>query len=128
RKVRPRTTCLYSAASILLRSLSAASQSLASKPMLAELLEEFLDFTRAIESAEDSRDLVLWGAEKEARQNSAVTLRRIWSGSVQKSAKSATPATTSRALRQAPFIGVDELKGRLNVRSVCHSSFLFPAF
>src|SRR5205823_12099452 len=43
RKMRPRTTCLYSAASMLLRSLSAASQSLASKPMLAEeslLLEE----------------------------------------------------------------------------------------
>ncbi len=38
RKMRPRTTCLYSAASMLLRSLSAASQSLASKPMLAELL------------------------------------------------------------------------------------------
>src|SRR5205823_4741194 len=35
RKMRPRTTCLYSAASMLLRSLSAASQSLASKPMLA---------------------------------------------------------------------------------------------
>src|SRR5213082_3133084 len=38
RKIRPRTTCLYSAASILLRSLSAASQSLASKPILAEEL------------------------------------------------------------------------------------------
>ena len=38
RKIRPRTTCLYSAASMLLRSLSAASQSLASKPRLAELL------------------------------------------------------------------------------------------
>src|SRR5205807_10276999 len=38
RKIRPRTTCLYSAASMLLRSLSAASQSLASKPMLAEEL------------------------------------------------------------------------------------------
>ena len=37
RKMRPRTTCLYSAASMLLRSLSAASQSLASKPMLAEV-------------------------------------------------------------------------------------------
>ena len=36
RKMRPRTTCLYSAASMLLRSLSAASQSLASKPRLAE--------------------------------------------------------------------------------------------
>ena len=35
RKIRPRTTCLYSAASMLLRSLSAASQSLASKPRLA---------------------------------------------------------------------------------------------
>src|SRR4051812_35689303 len=35
RKMRPRTTCLYSAASMLLRSLSAASQSLASKPTLA---------------------------------------------------------------------------------------------
>ena len=36
RKMRPKTTCLYSAASMLLRSLSAASQSLASKPMVAE--------------------------------------------------------------------------------------------
>src|SRR5882724_2739401 len=36
RKIRPRTTCLYSAASMLLRSLSAVSQSLASKPMVAE--------------------------------------------------------------------------------------------
>src|SRR6266571_9347345 len=44
RKISPRTTCLYSAASMLLRSLSAASQSLASKPILAELFEdEFLD-------------------------------------------------------------------------------------
>ena len=36
RKIRPRTTCLYSAASMLFRSLSAVSQSLASKPMVAE--------------------------------------------------------------------------------------------
>ena len=36
RKMRPRTTCLYSAASMFDRSLSAASQSLASKPRLAE--------------------------------------------------------------------------------------------
>src|SRR5882724_6202664 len=36
RKISPRTTCLYSAASMLLRSLSAASQSLASKPRLAD--------------------------------------------------------------------------------------------
>src|SRR2546423_8088581 len=42
RKMSPRTTCLYSAASMLLRSLSAASQSLASKPMLAEELEDDL--------------------------------------------------------------------------------------
>src|SRR6202008_3660478 len=48
RKIRPRTTCLYSAASMLLRSLSAASQSFCSKPMLAELLDETFDFTRAI--------------------------------------------------------------------------------
>src|SRR5947207_2236350 len=49
RKMRPRTTCLYSAASMLLRNLSAASQSLASKPMLAELLKVvLLDFARAI--------------------------------------------------------------------------------
>src|SRR4030067_2070703 len=37
RKMRPRTTCLYSAASMLLRSLSAACQSLASKPSTAPL-------------------------------------------------------------------------------------------
>src|SRR4030095_2721944 len=37
RKMRPRTTCLYSAASMLLRSLSAVSQSLASKPRGAPL-------------------------------------------------------------------------------------------
>src|SRR4051794_36941013 len=35
RKIRPKTTCLYSAASMLLRSLSAASHSLASNPRLA---------------------------------------------------------------------------------------------
>src|SRR5262249_51862765 len=35
RKMRPSTTCLYSAASMLLRSLSAACQSLASKPRVA---------------------------------------------------------------------------------------------
>ncbi len=35
RKISPRTTCLYSAASMLLRSASAAAQSLASKPRLA---------------------------------------------------------------------------------------------
>ena len=34
-KISPSTTCLYSAASMLLRSLSAVSQSLASKPRLA---------------------------------------------------------------------------------------------
>ena len=36
RKMRPRTTCLYSAASMLLPSLSAVSQSLASKSRLAD--------------------------------------------------------------------------------------------
>ena len=35
RKMGPRTVCLYSAVSMLLRSLSAASQSLASNPRLA---------------------------------------------------------------------------------------------
>ena len=37
RKIRPKTTCLYSAASILLRSLSAAAHSNASNPRLAPL-------------------------------------------------------------------------------------------
>jgi hypothetical protein len=37
RKMKPRTTCLYSAASMLLRSMSAASQSLASRPLVAVL-------------------------------------------------------------------------------------------
>jgi hypothetical protein len=35
RKMRPRTTCLYSAASMLLRILSAAAHSVASKPRFA---------------------------------------------------------------------------------------------
>src|SRR5439155_11130070 len=35
KKISPRTTCLYSAASMLLRSASAACQSLASKPRFA---------------------------------------------------------------------------------------------
>ena len=35
KKISPCTTCLYSAASMLLRSLSAVSQSLASKPRFA---------------------------------------------------------------------------------------------
>ena len=38
RKISPRTTCLYSAASMLLRSASAAFQSLSSKPRFAEVL------------------------------------------------------------------------------------------
>ena len=37
RKIRPRTTCLYSAASMWPRSLSAACQSFSSKPRLAPL-------------------------------------------------------------------------------------------
>src|SRR5882724_498481 len=48
RKIRPRTTCLYSAASMLLRSASAACQSFASKPRLAEVLfaeRDLLSFT-----------------------------------------------------------------------------------
>src|SRR5437763_12067172 len=49
RKIRPRTTCLYSAASMLLRNLSAASHNFCSKPMFAELLSEGLvDLARAI--------------------------------------------------------------------------------
>src|SRR5436190_5436537 len=49
RKIRPRTTCLYSAASMLLRSLSAASQSFCSKPILAELLfDNLVDLSRGI--------------------------------------------------------------------------------
>src|SRR5467141_4048838 len=35
RKIRPRTTCLYSAASMLLRRASAAAQSFASRPSVA---------------------------------------------------------------------------------------------
>src|SRR5437667_8207266 len=35
RKMKPRTTCLYSAASMLLRRASAAAQSFASKPSVA---------------------------------------------------------------------------------------------
>src|SRR5437870_8481540 len=37
RKISPRTTCLYSAASMLLRRASAAAHSLASKPSVAPL-------------------------------------------------------------------------------------------
>src|SRR5437899_8370427 len=55
RKIRPRTTCLYSAASMLDRSLSAASQSLASKPMLAELLVFAAALARGIGGAQNSR-------------------------------------------------------------------------
>ena len=40
--IRPYTTCLYLAAFLLLRSLSAVSQSLASKPRLAALSFEAL--------------------------------------------------------------------------------------
>jgi hypothetical protein len=49
KKIKPSTTCLYSAASILLRSLSAVSQSFCSKPMLAEELPDDL-FDLAIEA------------------------------------------------------------------------------
>src|ERR1700735_1275972 len=41
RKIRPRTTCLYSAASMCPRSLSAVCQSCCSKPRLAPLLDFF---------------------------------------------------------------------------------------
>ena len=43
RKIRPRTTCLYSAASMLLRSASAAAQSLASKPRGPPVFWPFVD-------------------------------------------------------------------------------------
>src|SRR5436190_10623761 len=43
RKIRPRTTCLYSAASMLLRRASAAAHSLASRPTVAPL-EPFAAF------------------------------------------------------------------------------------
>lgn len=43
-KINPMTTCLYSAASILDRNLSAASHSLASKPMLAAVDSLFAAF------------------------------------------------------------------------------------
>jgi hypothetical protein len=43
RKIRPKTTCLYSAASRLPRSLSAVAQSVASYPSAPpELLEDFV--------------------------------------------------------------------------------------
>jgi hypothetical protein len=49
RKIRPRTTCLYSAASMFERSLSAASQSFASNPMFAEeLFDDLVDLGRAM--------------------------------------------------------------------------------
>src|SRR5690606_21793110 len=41
RKMSPRTTCLYSAASMLLRSLSAICQSFSSKPTTASDVEPF---------------------------------------------------------------------------------------
>src|SRR5687767_75248 len=50
RKIRPRTTCLYSAASMLLRSASAEAQSLASKPRLA-VVSWFLVFVFAMNQA-----------------------------------------------------------------------------
>ena len=46
--MRARTTCLYSAASRLLRSLSAASQSFASNPRAAPLPWSCFVFFRAI--------------------------------------------------------------------------------
>jgi hypothetical protein len=52
RKNRPRTTCLYSAASMLLRRASAAAQSLASKPRLAVPLGFFLADGPFISSAD----------------------------------------------------------------------------
>ena len=52
RKISPSTTCLYSAASMLLRSLSAASQSVFWKPKLApfwpSLFEAAFDFRFAM--------------------------------------------------------------------------------
>ena len=48
RKISPSTTCLYSAASMLLRSLSAASQSFASNPRVAPLPFSAFVFVRAM--------------------------------------------------------------------------------
>src|SRR5207237_1317807 len=65
RKIRPRTTCLYSAASMLLRSLSAASQRLASKPTLAELfVDGLLDLERAIRESEKLAAILFSGEGK----------------------------------------------------------------
>jgi hypothetical protein len=61
RKISPRTTCLYSAASMLLRSASAAFQSLSSKPRFAEVLP-FL-------SAMIARETFLPGAVRYFAQN-----------------------------------------------------------
>jgi hypothetical protein len=52
--MRGRSTCLYSAASMLERSLSAASHSFASNRTFAELLffDDFVDLPRAIQEAQ----------------------------------------------------------------------------
>jgi hypothetical protein len=54
KNMRGRSTCLYSAASTLERSLSAASQSFASNPTFAELLffDGFVDLPRVIQEAQ----------------------------------------------------------------------------
>src|SRR6266487_7050174 len=65
RKMRPRTTCLYSAASMFERSLSAAIQSLASKPMFAELfVDGLLDLERAIREGEKLAAILFSGEGK----------------------------------------------------------------
>ena len=65
RKIRPRTTCLYSAASMLLRRASAACHSLASKPRFAEVLLlaavfSFFSFGMYYLSR-DVRTYIIWG-------------------------------------------------------------------
>ena len=81
RKMRPRTTCLYSAASMLLRSLSAVSQSVASKPMVAEdWAEEAEDLARAMKGVRCAGERSLTGrarTHKEKCQRSCEGLGQV---------------------------------------------------
>src|SRR2546430_16167688 len=102
RKMRPSTTCLYSAASMLLRSLSAACQSLASKPMLAEELSEFLERARAIREREASSKL--------ERRNKKVEIRKA-KGEIRKAKGGGWRAEGGPAFARGYGVAGDEERG-----------------
>ena len=77
RKIRPRTTCLYSAGSMLLRSRSAAAHSLSSKP--SELLPDLADLAFGVDPADlaDFAGRVCWADVATAGAGAVPRIRAV---------------------------------------------------